>query len=144
MPNLQVGGQVANFLTKHLDAPVPSPAMLGKIGNRFRAAVTALAEQREIPVIRFGKDDRKIDVVRPYPDAATGPGVVAIGVAQEFQSVFAGNTTTREGNTPLVQLRQGRPAGDLLLLGRLGRPARPGIHQDLLLLPVPGQGVKDP
>ena len=103
VPNLQVGGQVASFLTGHLGCPVPSPAMLGKIGNRFRAAVKAFAEQREIPLIRFGKDDRKIDVIRPYLDAAerdNRPGVVAIGVAQELQSVFTGSAHQREGNTP--------------------------------------------
>jgi hypothetical protein len=46
------------------------------------------AEANRIPWIRFGKGDRKIDVIRPYLEAAERagrPGVVAIGVAQEFQ-----------------------------------------------------------
>jgi hypothetical protein len=43
-------------------------------------------------VVRFGKHDRKIDAMRPYlaRQARTGrSGVAAIGIAQEFQNVFA-------------------------------------------------------
>jgi len=36
VPNLQVSGQVVNFLTQHLGFPIPSPAILEKIGLRFR------------------------------------------------------------------------------------------------------------
>ena len=91
VPNLQVGGQVVTFLTRHLGKPVPSPAVFEQIGDRFRRAVTAFAKANQIPVVRFGKDDRKIDVMRPYQDrlAATGgSGVAAVGVAQEFQGVW--------------------------------------------------------
>ena len=52
--------------------------------------MTDYAETNDIPMVRFGKGDRKADVMRPYLAKATGPGVVAIGVAQEFQSVFSG------------------------------------------------------
>ena len=34
VPNLQVGGQVVQFLTAHLGYPIPSPAILEKIGDR--------------------------------------------------------------------------------------------------------------
>ena len=97
VPNLQVGGQVVTFLTQHLGHPIPSPAIFTKIGDAFRAAVARFAEDHHIPVVRFAKDARKAEVMRPYLDAATQPGVVAIGVAQEFQSVFSGyqrKTTT--------------------------------------------------
>jgi hypothetical protein len=97
VPNLQVGGQVVVFLTQHLGNPVPSPAVFTKLGNAFRAAVERFAAAHEIPVVRFTKDARKADVMRPYLEAATEPGVVAIGVAQEFQNVFCGwkrKTTT--------------------------------------------------
>ena len=66
VPNLQVGGQVVSFLTAHLGYPIPSPAILEKIGTAFRRAVASFAEANHIPVVRFGKDDRKIDVMRPY------------------------------------------------------------------------------
>ena len=39
VPNLQVSGQVVNFLTHHLGFPIPSPALLEKIGLRFRKDV---------------------------------------------------------------------------------------------------------
>ncbi len=90
VPNLQVGGQVIRFMKDHLGVPVPSPAIFERIGNRFREAVKEFAEADDIPIVRFKKGDRRIDVMRPYLDAATGPGVAAIGVAQEFQWVFSG------------------------------------------------------
>lgn len=90
VPNLQVGGQVVTFLTQHLGNPIPSPALFTKIGDAFRAAVARYAADQQIPLVQFAKDARKADVMRPYLEAATEPGVVAIGVAQEFQSVFTG------------------------------------------------------
>lgn len=93
VPNLQVGGQVVTFLTGHLGSSVPSPALLGQIGNRFRAAVARFADDERIPVVRFAKDARKAEVMKPYLDAAAASGrsqIVAIGIAQEFQRVFTG------------------------------------------------------
>ena len=88
VPNLQVGGQVVRFLTEHLGNPIPSPALFARIGDRFRAAVTAFAEASAIPVVRFAKDARKADVMRPYLEAAKEPGVVAIGPA-DIERFFA-------------------------------------------------------
>jgi hypothetical protein len=99
VPNLQVGGQVVTFLTQHLGNPIPSPALFNRIGTAFRRAMTTFAEERGIPVVRFRKHDRKADVMRPYLDAAGGPGVVAIGVAQEYQSVFTGYERTVQPGT---------------------------------------------
>lgn len=65
VPTLQVGGQVAAFMTHHLNQTIPSPAIFERIGNRFRKAVTEFAEDRDIPVLRFRKGDRRIDLVRP-------------------------------------------------------------------------------
>jgi hypothetical protein len=100
VPNLQVSGQVVTFLTEHLGNPVPSPALFNRIGTAFRKAVAAFADDNDIPVVRFAKGDRKADVMRPYLTAATEPGVVAIGVAQEFQSVFAGYDRRGDGPGP--------------------------------------------
>ena len=93
--NLQVSGQVVNFLTHHLGFPIPSPAILEKIGLRFRKAVTEFARDNDIPVVRFAKGERKLDVMRPHLDRLTREGrcgVAAVGVAQEFQRVFTGTT----------------------------------------------------
>ena len=65
VPNLQVGGQVVSFMTRHLGYRIPSPAIMEKIGTRFRRDVKAFAEDHGIPVVRFAKGDRKIEVNRP-------------------------------------------------------------------------------
>jgi hypothetical protein len=91
VPNLQVSGQVVTFLRGHLDKPIASPALLQKIGIRFRCDMESYAHDNGIPWVRFTKDDRKIEVMRPFLEQAAATGrsqVVAIGVAQEFQSVF--------------------------------------------------------
>jgi hypothetical protein len=90
---LQVGGQVVSFLTADLGYPIPSPALFDKIGVAFRKAVSRFADDEHVPVVWFTKTDRKIDRMRPYlaAQAATGrSGVAAIGVAQEYASVFVG------------------------------------------------------
>ncbi len=103
VPNLQAGGQVVSFMTQHLGCPIPSPAVMEKIGTRFRRAVGEFAEAEHIPVVRFGKGDRKIEVMRRHVDAqaATGrSGVAAIGVAQEYQNVFAASQRQRPNGVP--------------------------------------------
>jgi hypothetical protein len=66
VPNLQVAGQVASFVTQHLGCPIPSPAIMEKIGTGFRRAVRDFADANHIPVVRFGKTDRKIEVMRRH------------------------------------------------------------------------------
>jgi hypothetical protein len=98
VPNLQVGGQVVRFITQRLGEPIPSAALLGRIGNRFRREVKAFADQRRIPILQLKKpdrsrwDDRKLDHVRAYLEAAERErrfGVVAIVTCQEFQWVIS-------------------------------------------------------
>jgi len=87
---LQVGGQVIQFLT-HRGYPVPSPACLQQIGDRFRRSVESFALANDVPVVKLAAADRNIDVMRPHLDAAAATGrsqVAAIGVAQEVQRVF--------------------------------------------------------
>jgi hypothetical protein len=60
----------------------------------------ALAADNHIPVVRFRREDRKAEVMRPYLDRAARTGrlqVAAIGVAQEFARCGppAGATPTR-------------------------------------------------
>ena len=92
VPILQSSGQVVAFMTQHLGKPIPSPALMEHIGTRFRRAVESYASSNGIPWVRFGKGDRKIDVMQPYlqAQAATGrSGVAAVGVSQEFQRVWS-------------------------------------------------------
>ena len=91
VPTLQVGGQVLTFLHDHRGMPIASPALFEKIGTRFRQAVARFAEMNGIPVVKFKRGVRKIDVMRPLLTRAARagrPGVVAIGWAQEFQLVW--------------------------------------------------------
>jgi hypothetical protein len=99
VPNLQVGGQVVRFLCGHLGKEIPSPALLGPIGNRFRREVKQFAAEHRIPILQLKKpdrtrwDDRKLDHVRPYLERAEREGrfgVVAIVTCQEFQWVLSG------------------------------------------------------
>ena len=100
VPKLQTSGGAVWFLREHLGNPIPSPAIFSRIGNQFRDDVKAFTAANGIPVLRFGKGDRKIDVVRPLLAAAERngrPGVVAVGVAQEFQNVFTASRTPSDG-----------------------------------------------
>ena len=92
VPILQSSGQVVAFMTQHLGMPIPSPALMEKIGTKFRGAVASFASGNGIPWVKFSKGDRKIDVMQPHlaPQAATGrSGVAAVGVSQEFQRVWS-------------------------------------------------------
>jgi hypothetical protein len=123
VPILQSSGQVVAFMTQHLGKPIPSPALMEHIGTRFRKAVESYASSNGIPWVRFGKDDRKIDVMQPYlqAQAATGrSGVAAAGVSQEFQRVWSAYRRDPKTAGPAVYLLQGRPPGDLLLLLPVG------------------------
>jgi hypothetical protein len=102
VPNLQVGGQVVSFMTAHLKYPIPSPAIMEKIGTAFRRGVKSFADAHRVPVVKFGKTDRKQEVMRPHlqRQAATGvSGVAAIGVAQEYQNVFAATERQDRGHS---------------------------------------------
>jgi hypothetical protein len=104
VPSLQVGGQVSRFITGHLGKPIASAAVLGAIGTRFRNEVKRFADTQQVPILRLKGpdrsrwDDRKLDHVRPYLDAAERErrfGVVAIVAGQEFAWVFSARTHRR-------------------------------------------------
>jgi hypothetical protein len=89
VPNLQVGGQVVQFLGSR-GFPIPSPAVISKIGDSFRRAVRSFADANQIPLIKFGRGDRKLDKMRPLlarQEKMGRSGVAGIGWAQEFQRV---------------------------------------------------------
>jgi hypothetical protein len=116
-----VSGQVVTFLTEHLGFPIPSPALLEKIGNRFRRDVKAFAGEHSVPILTLKKpdrtrwDDRKLDHVRPYLDAAEAAGrtgIVAIVQTQEFQWVFsAKNRSPKPGVVSFDFVKEDRRVG---------------------------------
>jgi hypothetical protein len=46
VPTLQMGGQLVNFLTRHLGNRIPSPALVGKTGEQYRNDVKAYATKK--------------------------------------------------------------------------------------------------
>jgi hypothetical protein len=101
---LQTPGGVVFFLHQVRGMPIASPSLFEQIGIAFRAAMHTFADSQHIPVVRFRRGDRKVDVMRPYLDRAARTGrsqVAAIGVAQEFATVWtARQRDTDPGKTP--------------------------------------------
>jgi hypothetical protein len=92
VPKLMSEGLLIRFLLDR-GFPIPSPALLGKIGERYVRAIDRFAERNQIPVVRFERRASKEDVARPYFEAAEREGrfgVVLIGIAQERTRVWAG------------------------------------------------------
>lgn len=74
-----------------------------KIGTRFRRSVDTFARDNQVPLVKFTRGDRKIEVMRRYLDAQAGTrrsGVAAIGYAQEFQNVYASAQRDRTNGVP--------------------------------------------
>ena len=101
---LQTPGGVVFFLRQIRGMPIASPSLFEQIGTAFRAAMRSFADSEHIPVVRFGRGDRKVEVMRPYLDRAARTGrsqVAAIGVAQEFATVWtARQRQTDPGMSP--------------------------------------------
>ncbi len=98
LPRLQTTGQLCWFLMEHLGQPIPSPAVLRPMHDRFVQAVRDYAEQHRVPLLRFERGRRKDDLVNGY--RARFPqreGVVLIGVAQEKMSSFRASKKTGRG-----------------------------------------------
>lgn len=112
------------------------------MGEAFRESVYAFASTHEIPVIRFKAGSRKLEEFTPYFEAATSPGVVAIGVAQELQRVTMGSDVRRnQQRRPQLRLRKVDRRVTVFYFYILDSDWGPCVHQDLHLLSLPDQGV---
>jgi len=118
MPNLQVGGQVAVFMTQHLDNPVASPAIVEQIGGRFRRNVAAFARDNDIPVLHLKRpdrtrfDDHKLDHVRPHLDRAERAGRLGVVAIVGPQGARSGPSPAPTGPRPRrCAPRSPRPSG---------------------------------
>ena len=92
VPRLQTEGQVIRFLLDR-GFPIPSPAVLGRIGREYVARVNQFVREREVPVVRFVKGDAKEEIAREHFKRAEAEGrfgVVMVGVCQEKTSVWRG------------------------------------------------------
>jgi hypothetical protein len=98
VPRLQTQGQVIRFLLDR-GFPIPSPAVLGRMGREYVAEINRFVADHEIPVVRFQKGDVKEEIAREHFKRAEQEGrfgVVMVGVAQERTSVWRG---WREGGS---------------------------------------------
>ena len=84
VPRLQTSGQIVGFLRDHLGNPIPSPALLRPLHDRFVREVATFADAAKIPVVQFERGQRKDDIAAEQRARFTkAEGVVFIGVAQE-------------------------------------------------------------
>jgi len=108
IPNLQVPGQLVNFLIKHRGNVIPSPILLGKIGQQFQQGIQEYAESHEIPLVHFESGERKDELAQEYRSKfSQAEGVVFIGVAQERAQSFK---STKEQRGPAVSFEWSRQA----------------------------------
>jgi hypothetical protein len=92
VPRLMTEGQVIRFLLDR-GFPIPSPAVLGKIGRDYVNRVNAFVAENEIPTVKFVKGDVKEEIARKHFQQAEREdryGVVMVGVAQEKTSAWRG------------------------------------------------------
>jgi hypothetical protein len=112
--------------------------------NGFRRNVKTFAATHDIP-LRFGKADRKIDVARPLRAAADKtqrPGVVAIGVAQEFAKVFtASSRASTSAGPPQFSFRKQDRRVTCFSFSVWDDDFGPGFVKLCALVPLPRQGV---
>ena len=88
---LATGGGLWGFMRGQLHKPVPSPAVLGQISERFRAAVKTLTETEGIPLYLFRHKERKDDIANEFRrQRGVRDGIVFVGVAQEKAQAFQG------------------------------------------------------
>jgi hypothetical protein len=88
---LATSGGLVTFMREQLGKPIPSPAILGQVTERFREAVKAMAERDQIPVYQFNHKERKDDVAnRLRRERGTRDGIVFVGVAQEKAQAYQG------------------------------------------------------
>ena len=94
IPNLQVPGQLVNFL-RHRGYAIPSPAILGKTTEAYKAAVEAFAAESDIPLFHFERGFRKDDVAAEYRKRhGDKEGILFIGISQERAHAFKAHKRT--------------------------------------------------
>jgi len=92
VPRLQTQFQVIRFLLDR-GFPIPSPAVLGRIGREYVAVVERFVAEHQISVERFQKGEVKEETARRYFETAEREGrfgVLMLGVAQERTSAWRG------------------------------------------------------
>jgi hypothetical protein len=88
-PKLQTEKQAACFFRYHRGQPVASSSLMGVMTTAFLQQGDAFVEEHQIPVVPFGKGQRKDDVAAEHRARFQGTeGVLFLGKAQEKVKVF--------------------------------------------------------
>src|SRR2546423_2311580 len=66
-PKLQHDRGVVTFFRYHRQQPVVSSALMEPISTAFLKNIEAFAQENDIPLFSFAKDQRKDDVAATYP-----------------------------------------------------------------------------
>ena len=93
VPKLQSEGLIVRFLNERLGGTIPSPLILGRIGDAYVKDIHAFTDTHTIPEVRFGKNDVKEDIAREHMQSAEHEGrtgVVMLGIAQEKAFAWRG------------------------------------------------------
>lgn len=107
VPLLQTPGHIATFCRQQLHAPIASPALFRPLLERFMHDVNAFAEQHDVPIIHFTRDQKKDAVAAQQRARFTATeGVVFIGIAQEKASSFKGHRDHTQSGVSFTFSRQ--------------------------------------
>ena len=89
VPGLQYPAGLVAYVHRQLDLPIASTAPLGKITDRFAAAMHRFARDQQVPWVDFVKGRRKDDIAHEHlARFDTEEGVLFIGRAQEKTGLF--------------------------------------------------------
>ena len=89
MPKLQTSGGLCYFLRDHLGHPIPSPALVKPMHDRFVTAVEQFVARHAIPVVKFEAGQDKDAIATAHRAGFTArAGVVMLGIAQEKMRAF--------------------------------------------------------
>lgn len=118
-----------------------------KIGTTFRRAVDACAAADHIPVVRFGTNDRTIDMLRRHlaaQEATDRSGVAAIGVAQEYQNVFAATQRQASNGIPWFSFTKADRRVTCFYFSLWDADFGAAFIKGMCVLSVSGEGVDSP
>jgi hypothetical protein len=142
VPRLMTEGQVIRFLLDR-GFPIPSPAVLGKIGRDYVNQVNQFIVDHELPTVRFVKGDVKEEIAREHFRRAEREdryGVVMVGIAGENERV-ARVARWRAGRASAFRLSPPVDLSEQLLLLYSRSGLGTVVHQDRRVRAMAGLGL---
>lgn len=108
IPELQRPELVKRFLEREA-TPIASPALFQTRSTAFVKNLRAYAEAHDAPWVLFERRERKEDRMKPLlvgAEAGGVPGLVAVGVAQEWTSGWTSNDVPTGGDNSRTRRRR--------------------------------------